>query len=191
MLNDSTRSISCPWPAADIEHQTAFVAGGKATGNAHVNQAPLFFAGNDFDRITDCALGRRHQGRCIPGNPQRVGGDYPDRAQRVGAQDFAESVQTRKRRLHRRFGQVAAAIQPGAEPNRIARGFDHAHRRAVVPADVQTKTIGAQINRGEHSILSIVLSGAESAPVNITSLFAPSLKIRTATIASSTPKRRG
>ena len=129
--------------AADIEHQAPFARHAERVSYAHVDQPAFFFARNNLDRITDRLFGRRQEYGDVPGDAQSIGRDDLDRSERITGQQCLETRQRFERGLHRLFGQAALAVEPGRQPDRIARSLYDAHRFAVVHADVQAKTIGA------------------------------------------------
>ncbi len=73
-------------------------------------------------------------------------------------EDGLEAGQAFERILHGRFGQVAFGVKPGGQPYRIACAAQHAYRVAIMVTDMHAKTVGAQIYRCEHPILSSIES---------------------------------
>jgi len=122
--------------AADVHHQAAFAGDGQRVGHAHVDQAPLFLARDDLDRVADGLFGQRQEDGAIARHAHGRRGHHAHGIELEAGQDGAKALQAGQRRLHGRLGQVAIGIQAGGQPDRVAHALDDAYRVAIVAADV-------------------------------------------------------
>ena len=122
--------------AADIHHQPAFAGNGQRIGHAHVDQASLFLAGDDFDRVADGLLGQRQEDGAIARHAHGRRGHHAHGIEFETGEDGAKALQARQRPLHGRLGQVAIGVQAGGQAYRVAHALDHAYGVAIMLADV-------------------------------------------------------
>ena len=122
--------------AANVDHQAPLGRRTERIGHAHVDQAPFFFARNDFNRVADGQLGGRQEGGAVFGDAQGRGGHYPHRIEPVAGQDGVEIVQAGQCRLHCGARQIALGIKPGGKADRFAHAFEHADGVTFVLTDM-------------------------------------------------------
>ncbi len=122
--------------AADIHHQPALAGNGQRIGHAHVDQAPLFLARDDLDRVADGLLGQRQEDGAVARHAHGRRGHHAHGIEFETGENGAKALQAGQRRLHGRLGQVAIVVQAGSQAYRVAHALDHAYGVAIMLADV-------------------------------------------------------
>jgi hypothetical protein len=136
--------------AADIHHQPPLIGLAEGVRHAHIDQAPLFLARNDLDRITDGLLQLGQEIGGIARLAQDGGGDHAHAVELVGGQRHAEILQAKQRALQCFVGEVAGGVQAGGQADRLAHAIEHADLVSIVVSDGEPKTVGAQVHCGVH-----------------------------------------
>jgi hypothetical protein len=119
--------------------------------DAGVDQARLFHAGDDLDRVPERLAGALEEGLLAMRQAQGVG---TDAAHAVGvhvAQALAEALQAGER--PRRHVLVDAAVlgDAGRQAHHLAQAIDDDQLAVRIARDHHVETVGTEVDRGEDA----------------------------------------
>jgi hypothetical protein len=126
--------------------------------HSQINKARLFTARDDVDRVTECILGLREKSAGVTRYPQRVGANCPDPLRWNFAQTLAEPLQTLDGTFTRVRGESMVLVQATCKTDHLLNAVDDVQLTVYNSGNFQVKTVGAEVNRGNH-IGEIVLHG--------------------------------
>ncbi len=118
--------------------------------DARVDEARLFHAGDDLDRVSEGLAGALEEGLLAVREPQRIGANA---AHAVGvhvAQALAEALEAPERA--RRHVLVDAAVLGHArgQAHHLAQPVDDDQLAVRVARDHHVETVGAEVHRRKH-----------------------------------------
>ena len=118
--------------------------------DAEVDQPRLLAPGHHFDRETEGGARLAQELRRILGHAQRIGADGAHRLPRQAAQPFAEARQGFERARLRGAVDALVVGQPGAEAHAFAQAVERVDLAVDRAPDLQVKTVGTEVDRGEY-----------------------------------------
>ena len=136
--------------AADVDHQPLVRAHGARVRDAGVDQARLFQPGDDFDGVTERGAGALQEPALALGAAQRIGADDAHAVGVHGAQALAESFEAAQGAVGGGIVEPAAVAQAGGQAHHLAQPVEDDQLAVRVARDHHVKTVGAQIDGGEH-----------------------------------------
>ena len=136
--------------------------GGHGVRHARIDEARLFDAGDDFDRMAERFARAFDEGFLAPRAPQRVGADHAHAVGPHVAQSLAESLQAGQRARRDVLVEPAVGFEPGAEAHHFAQAIEDDQLAVRVTRDHHVETVGAEIDRGEN-----VRDGLRCAPRHV------------------------
>ena len=118
--------------------------------HAGINQARFFATGDDFNRKAQRGFGFRHEFFDVFGDAESVGGDHAHLFGLEILQALAKSGQAVERALLRFFAEVFLLVETGGQTHHLFEGINDFQLAVVVFANLQTETVGTQIDGSEH-----------------------------------------
>ncbi len=137
-------------PAADIDHQAPRVSRRQQVRDTEVDQARLFASGDHLDREPQPRFCRSQQRLPVACHAKGIGGHCAHLASRKPAQAFAEAVKGLECTSLRLLVERLVPGEAGGETDRFAKSVQGVDLIAAHPADLEPKTVGAQIDGGER-----------------------------------------
>ena len=131
---------------ANINHQPLLLAGGQGAGDAAVNQARFFLAGDDLDRKAQQLAAAQHKFLGIECFAQGLGGNSAHLGGIKTGQTLAKAGQTIPAALHGLARQFVAGIEAIALAHSFFEVFNAFN--ALMGADAtnfQAKAVGAKV----------------------------------------------
>lgn len=98
--------------AADVDHQSSAAIVGQGMGNAQVDEAGFFTAGDDFHRVAQHFLGQVHEDVGVAGHPEGIGADDLNATRWHAVQSLSEPTQAGQASLLRLGVRLLASSRP-------------------------------------------------------------------------------
>jgi hypothetical protein len=130
--------------------------------HAGIDEARLFYAGNDFDGMPDCLARAFDEGFFLFCTPEDVGAHHAHAAGSHVAQALAKPFQTGDRTSRNILVQSPIELEPGTQAHHLAEPIDNDQLAVRVTRDHHVKTVGTEIDRSKY-----VGDGLRSAPRHV------------------------
>ena len=129
--------------AADVDHQPSARLARHGVRDAQVNEARLFHAGDDFNRVPESGARAFEEGLLAVRHAQRIGADDAHAAGAHVAQALAEALQARECPCRHVLVDAAVLRDPGREPHHLAQTIDDDQLAVRVARDHHVEAVGA------------------------------------------------
>ena len=136
--------------AADVHHQPLFAVIRQAAGDALINKAGFFDAGDDFNGMPECLFGLDEKLPRIAGDAQGVGANGTHTARWHVPQTLAEALEAIQSFALGLFRQEAVWGQPGGKADHFPQAVNHDQFPLAEAGDNHMETIGAKVNGGDE-----------------------------------------
>ena len=123
---------------------------GTGVHDAGVDQPRLFQSGDDFDGMAERGAGALQEPALALGAPQGIGADHAHAVGVHRAQPLPESLEAAQRTIGRGVVQPAAVAQARGQAHHFAQSVEDDELAVRIARDDHVKTVGAQIDGGEH-----------------------------------------
>ena len=135
--------------AADVDHQPVAGLARRGVRDAEVDQARLFDAGDDLDRVAERIARPVEERALAPRLAQRVGAHHAHPAGLHVVQPLPEALEALQRAGDGFTVEAALLVEAGREPHRLAQAVDD-HQLAVrVTRDHHVEAVGPEVDRRE------------------------------------------
>ena len=121
-------------------------------GHAAVNQARLFAAGNDFDRLPECGTGAQQEGVAVFRLAQGLCGHGAHLGRRQALQALRKAAQAGQAALAGFVGEQAVAVEAGAQAHRFFQVIDAAVAAALHLRDFEPEAVGTDVDGGQGGV---------------------------------------
>ncbi|MNN30761.1 hypothetical protein D3C81_1444200 [compost metagenome] len=119
-------------------------------GDAEVDQARFFTAGNHFDRMPEDFFGAADELAAVARLAQGVGADDTYRAVRHAADQLGEALEAVQAALHRFFVELALFVDAGGQLNLLPETLENTDLGMVGLGHYHMETVGAQVNGSDQ-----------------------------------------
>ena len=137
-------------PATDVDDQPRH---GRRLqpGDTGEDQARFLATGDDLDGMAEHGLGAQQERVAVLRLAQRLRRHRPHLRRREAVEPAREAAQAGEAPFGSLLAQVAGLVEPGAEAHRLLQVVDAAIAAAVDLADLETKAVRADVDRGQLS----------------------------------------
>ncbi|KPY43871.1 Uncharacterized protein ALO56_05266 [Pseudomonas viridiflava] len=136
--------------AADIGHE-AFAGGVRqCVGDAQINEACFFAAGDDFHRVAEDFFGAVDEVVAVTGFAQGVGAHDAHGAERQAVDQLGEALEAVEAPLHRFFSELALFGNSGCQLHLLAQALKNANFALIGFCHNHMEAVGAQVDSGDQ-----------------------------------------
>ena len=134
--------------AADVDHQAPARLARHRVRDTGVDQARLFHAGDDFDRMAERLARALEEGLLAARDAQRVGADDAHAVARACRAAAGRSARRQAQRARRDLlVEPAVLVDAGAEAHHLAQAVDDDELAVRVARDHHVEAVGAEVDR--------------------------------------------
>ncbi len=136
--------------AADVGDQTFARGVGQRVGNAQINEARFFAAGNHFHRMAEDFFGAVNEVVAVTRLAQGIGAHDAHRTERQPVDQLGEAFQAVETALHGFFGQLALFVDASGQLHLLAQALKNANLALIGFRHNHMKAVGAQVDSGDQ-----------------------------------------